>query len=69
MYSLIRGLPARSLLLRQAPTLGGSLLIAELFFKFGSFSLEAIAFLATWAVLDAILQAVDGLRERTETRA
>ncbi len=28
-----------------------SLVLGEFFFKFGSFSLEVIAFLATWAVL------------------
>lgn len=39
------------LLVADVPPLAASLLIAELFFKFGSFTLEAIAFLAVWRVL------------------
>jgi hypothetical protein len=66
MYSLIRLLPPRHLLLEQAPTLLGAFLIAELFYKFGSFALECLAFLATWFVLDAAVQifAVGLLRAR-----
>ena len=56
MYSLIRTTPIRQLLLEQAPTLGVSLVIAETFFKFHSFTLECIAFLATWTALDAAVQ-------------
>jgi hypothetical protein len=33
-----------------------SLFIAELFYKFHSFTLEAVAFLATWYVLGAIAE-------------
>jgi hypothetical protein len=33
--------------------LAASLLVAELWYKFGSFLLECAAFLATWFVLDA----------------
>jgi len=32
--------------------------IAALFYKFGSFALECLAFLATWALIDLPLQAV-----------
>ncbi|MGQ0550925.1 MAG: hypothetical protein ACT4PY_14795 [Armatimonadota bacterium] len=35
----------------DATTLAGSLLIAEFFYKFHSFTLEALAFLATWYAL------------------
>jgi hypothetical protein len=38
------------LLYVDMPPLAASLVIAELFYKFGSFSLEAMGFLATWAV-------------------
>lgn len=58
MYTLYRLLSTRGFLLTQLPTLGGSLLIAEMFYKFGSFSLEVVAFLATWFVLDAIYRAL-----------
>ncbi|HET8679008.1 MAG TPA: hypothetical protein VFM39_02745 [bacterium] len=35
----------------DATTLGVSLVVAEFFYKFHSFTLEALAFLATWYVL------------------
>ena len=54
MFELIRSVPLRQLLARQAPALAGSLVIAELFYKFGSFTLECLGFLVTWFVLDAI---------------
>jgi hypothetical protein len=54
LYALVRSLGLRELLIRQAPMLVLSLAIAELFYKFGSFLLEAVAFLATWFVLDAL---------------
>ena len=58
MFELIRSVPLRQLLARQAPALAGSLVIAELFYKFGSFTLECLAFLATWFVLDAVLAGI-----------
>jgi hypothetical protein len=56
MFTLIRSLPARQLLLEQVPAFTISFIIAELFYKFHSFTLECGAFLATWFVLDAIIQ-------------
>jgi hypothetical protein len=56
MYSLIRSVSFRGLLTEQVPTLATSMLIAELFYKFHSFTLECLAFLATWGVLDLGLQ-------------
>lgn len=64
MYTLLRAVSTRDLLFQQLPTLGGSFLIAEAFYKFGSFGLEALAFLATWLVLDALVQTVDGVVSR-----
>ena len=58
MFELIRSTSLRQLLARQAPALAGSLLIAELFYKFGSFTLECLGFLATWFVLDAIFAGI-----------
>lgn len=55
MYTLIRSIPRRQLLLEQIPVLATSFVIAELFYKFGSFALECVAFLATWLVLDALV--------------
>ncbi|MGR8980663.1 MAG: hypothetical protein ACU84H_11330 [Gammaproteobacteria bacterium] len=68
MYTLIRAIPLKQLLMEQVPIILASLTIAELFYKFHSFTLEAIAFLATWYVLDAIVwivtQAVAGQRQQ-----
>jgi hypothetical protein len=55
MFTLIRSLRVHELLTEQIPALGISLLITELFFKFHSFSLECVSFLATWYILDAII--------------
>lgn len=52
MYSLIRTHSPRSFLLTQLPSLAAAFVIAELFFKWKSFSLECLGFLATWFVLD-----------------
>ena len=56
MYSLMRSLPLRRLLVEQLPILLLSMFIAELFYKFHSFTLETVAFLATWFVLDWLAQ-------------
>jgi hypothetical protein len=58
MYTLIRAIQIPQLLFEQAPLIGVSLVIAELFYKFHSFTLECIAFLATWYLLDLTVQLV-----------
>ena len=58
MYSLMRSMSLRSLLVEQLPVLLLSMIIPEVFYKFHSFTLETIAFLATWFVLDFIVQSV-----------
>ncbi len=52
MYAITRLLPLRALVLEQLPALTLAFLIAETFYKFKSFTLECLAFLATWYVLD-----------------
>ncbi len=52
MYTFIKAIPVRQLLLEQAPAFVISLVIAETFYKFHSFTLECLAFLMTWSVLD-----------------
>lgn len=54
MYELIRRLTVRQLTLEQLPLLVISLGIAEMFYKFHSFLLEAGAFLLTWFALGAL---------------
>ena len=52
MYTLIRSIQIPQLLSEQIPLIAVSIVIAELFYKFHSFSLECLAFLATWGLLD-----------------
>ncbi len=61
MFTLIKMISTRELLQQQAPSLTASFLIANVFYKFGSFALECVAFLGTWYVLDAAVNLVRGL--------
>ncbi len=56
MYTLVRLMPWGRLLGEQVPALALSFVIAELFYKFHSFTLETLAFLATWGLIDAVIQ-------------
>lgn len=58
MFTLIRETTVRDLLLKQAPAIVTSLVVADLFYKFHSFLLETAAFLGTWLVVDAMLEGV-----------
>ena len=56
MYHLIHSFTVSQLFKRQLPVFALAFIIAELFYKFHSFTLECAAFLASWYVLDAIAQ-------------
>jgi hypothetical protein len=58
MYTLVRNASLGATLSTHAPALLISLVVAELFFKWKSFALECLGFLALWFVLDAIFTAV-----------
>ena len=58
MYTLFRTTPLSTLLATQAPTVFVCFVIAELFYKFHSFTLETLAFLATWFVIDAVVTTI-----------
>lgn len=60
MYRLLSSLSAGELLTRQAPIFLTAFVIAELFYKFHSFTLECGAFLATWFVIDAVVARLAG---------
>lgn len=62
MYSLTQYGSWKELLGREAPALAISIVIAELLFKFHSFTLECLAFLATWFVIAWVLSRVARLR-------
>lgn len=61
MFTLLRLLPYQRLFGEQLPAITLAWVIAELFYKFHSFSLECAAFLATWFVFDALLQGLKRL--------
>jgi hypothetical protein len=66
MYSLLHDLGFRRTLTAEAPSLLAAMIVAEVFYKFHSFSLECTAFLATWAALSYVAarmrRAVTGAR-------
>jgi len=56
MFQLLSTLGTHDLAIRQLPAFAASFLVASLFYRFGSFALECLAFLATWFVIDAAIQ-------------
>ncbi len=72
MNALWRMLRFRDWATVEGPSLVGAWIIAEVFYKFHSFSLETGAFLATWFVLGSVLRLIAnamGTRARAETIA
>jgi hypothetical protein len=65
MFSLVKELGIGVALKQEAVPFVGAFLIAEFFFKFKSFTLECLAFLATWFVLSFIQSLVLGARGRS----
>lgn len=59
MYPFFKSITAGSLKI-ELPALCFSLLIAEKFFHFGSFTLEALGFLGTWYSLSYVLHKIAG---------
>jgi hypothetical protein len=60
MFTLITNMRSRESVLAEAPAFLLSLVIAETFYKFHSFTLECVCFLATWLAVSSIF--VLGLR-------
>lgn len=58
MYTLLRRLSTLRTAIEQAVSLGLAWLLAEIFYKFGSFTLELAAFLVTWLVIDWVVEAI-----------
>lgn len=58
MYQLLTRTSSGELFKIQLPVLIAALVVAEVFYKFGSFTLECVAFLATWFIFDAIASAI-----------
>ncbi len=58
MYTLVRCVRLREGLRAEAPAFLLSLLVAEAFYKFHSFTLECACFLATWLAFGTVLSLV-----------
>ena len=56
MNTLLRMLRFRDWTMVEGPALGAAWIIAEVFYKFHSFTLECGAFLGTWLVLGSVLR-------------
>lgn len=54
MFTMLRTLTARELLTAEGPGLMVAVVVAELFYRFHSFTLECVAFLATWFAISAL---------------
>ncbi len=48
----------RRLATEQLPALAAAFVVADVFYKFGSFALECGAFLATWFAIDMAVQGI-----------
>ena len=68
MLAFLVGLRRGRGLAAQLPPLVAALGVAELLYKFSSFTLECLAFLATWLAADVIVHAVWPSGESPEAR-
>jgi hypothetical protein len=53
---LVASLTIKQIVFEKIPVFGISIIIAELFYKFHSFTLELLAFMATWFLLDIFVR-------------
>jgi hypothetical protein len=56
MYSLVKYNGLRHLLEREMLPFAIALVIAQIYFKWGSFALELVGFIATWFVLGFVVE-------------
>ncbi len=68
MLSQLRASGWQVVMTRELPALAFALVVAEVWFKFGSFSLEALAFLAVWYATSAALEGVAALIRKAASR-
>lgn len=66
MYHMVRSLAVKATMRRELPAAAVAFLVAELFYKFHSFALEALAFLATWWLLSWAAKTASELISRKE---
>ena len=58
MFTLIKYSTVPQIITKRLPGLVISLIIAEIFYKFHSFTLECVAFLGTWFLVDLIIEVI-----------
>ena len=58
MYTLINRIGLKSLVVLEGPSLLVACLLAEAFYKFGSFTLEALSFFWTWYLLGLFMHRI-----------
>jgi len=63
MYTLSKTVPARRVVLEQAPLALMAVGVSEVLYRFHSFTLECLAFLATWYALDWAVAHARGRRQ------
>ena len=61
MYTMLRNASLSMLLSTQAPAFLIAFITASLFFKWKSFALECVGFLAVWFILDALFTGIRSL--------
>jgi hypothetical protein len=61
MYSIIQQPGIKKALVFEIPSFFASLICAESFYKFHSFTLECIAFLGTWFVISVVVNKIKNL--------
>jgi len=64
MYTVIKNLSAQQITTALAPSFFVSLFVAQMWYKFGAFLPELIAFLVTWFALDWLLSNI--LRRKSD---
>ena len=61
MHKFIKSMSIREIFVEQVPAVIISMFLAELFYKFHSFTLECLAFLATWYLIDLVISLLSKL--------
>ncbi|HXE49744.1 MAG TPA: hypothetical protein VN663_15295 [Ramlibacter sp.] len=68
MLEFLRGLRQSRNLVTRLPGLVLAFLVAEVFYKFHSFTLECGAFLLTWLVIDVVIEQAARLLAPADSR-
>ena len=61
MNMIFKNLTLQQIMSEFIPSFGFSLVIAEYFYKFGSFSVECIAFLMSWYLIGRSIQTIKSI--------